>query len=247
MGKIVICTNAVSRELEELKFSCHSFTEIAVVSIQTLAHPYQLAMYHRAVFEHCYNTDDSVTHFLYSEDDHLFSKTNINYWFEAFDELRDAGDFGIPAWFRIEKRHADQSWVSVDYPGDIPLEASRMRHHGQNFYLDSIRPYAGAYMLDRVLMQEFIQSPDYLHIPPPPMDSSYYAVREHAAFGMVQTGLPPDSLSRYRIRLNQHLDLIDPAAYIIHLPNNYADTDLWPFRKLSEFNFLKHNVSASTK
>jgi hypothetical protein len=129
--------------------------------------------------------------------------------------------------------------VSIDYPDDIPLEASRVLQSGQNFYVDSIRPYAGAYMLDRSLLREFIENSDYLQIPPPPLDSTYYSVREHAAFGMAQVGLTDGSLTRYRIRLNRYLNIIDPAAYIVHLPNNYANAGLWDCRKLSDFKFLK--------
>jgi hypothetical protein len=239
IDQIIICTNAKDEALEEVRSACQFMDGIYVLSIVDLAHPYHLAMYHRSVFSHYFHKDDSITHFLYSEDDHLFSKTNLNYWFESFEELRSVQDYGIPAWFRIELRHSDQSWVSIDYSSDIPLEASRVNQSGQNFYVDSIRSYAGAYMLDRSLMGEFMKNPDYLHIPPPPQDSNYYSVREHAAFGMARTGLKDGSLSRYRIRLNKYLNVIDPAAYIVHLPNNYANAGLWDCRKLSDFKFLK--------
>jgi hypothetical protein len=46
-----------------------------------LGHPYLLAWSHLYTFRESFNTDESITHFMYLEDDILITEKNIEYSF----------------------------------------------------------------------------------------------------------------------------------------------------------------------
>jgi hypothetical protein len=235
----VICTNATQEEQAEVNELLSGSADVRLLSFTSLGHPYQLTMYHRLVFRHLLQTDPSITHFLYTEDDHLFNAENIKYWVTCREELETFDNALIPGWFRVERSSSDGKWYSVDYHQSRLVSESRLEKVKNGYYVDSVCPYAGAYMLDRLLMSEFSASEHFLHIPQPPREGRYYAVREHAAFGMAWTNLRHGSFSRYRLRLSRHLDGIDPSALIEHLPGNYTAGGPFDLRPVREFNFIE--------
>lgn len=241
ISTIVICTNATQEEQAEINELLSESADAQLLSFRSLGHPYQLTMYHRLVFRHLLETDSSITHFLYTEDDHLFTAENINYWVTCREELETLDDAIIPGWFRVERSSLDGKWYSVDYHKTKLVSESRLEKVKNSYYVDSASPYAGAYMLDRLLMSEFSASEHFLIIPPPPRDGRYYDVREYAAYGMAWLNLRHGSWSRYRLRLSRHLDTIDPSALIEHVAANYSDSAGGPFdlRPVREFNFIE--------
>jgi hypothetical protein len=180
-----------------------------------LGHPYLLAWSHFSVFRKLVS-DESITHFMYLEDDLLITKENIDYWIESLGDLMPHGL--IPSFFRVEKNYANSRWYSSDaqeqfYFSKLP----KVSRDSSYVYINLPPCYQGMYLLPREFMIEHLNgkssSPDF----------GIWYIREKAAQGLTFHNVPSGFTSRNLVGFDLDRQRIDPRSFIHHLPNNYAN------------------------
>ncbi len=180
-----------------------------------LGHPYLLAWSHLYVFRRWFD-DQSISHFMYLEDDILLTKANIEYWTAAREVLRQYNV--VPSFLRVEKKDGDDRWYSSDClkAHDIN-ELPRINFQSQRMFVNLPRLYQGMYLLDRPLMAEHLAGPT--SIP----EHSPWGIREKAAAGITFCNVQKGMYSRNFIPFVVHTQKIDTVCFIHHTPNNYAN------------------------
>lgn len=188
---------------------------IKIVTPSGIGHPYLLTWTHREIFQRVL-TSSSVSHFMYSEDDLLFSRSNVMYWLRYRDPLQKHGF--IPSFLRVEL-HQERGWVSLDCKAPVCLyrRPTLILEDGTQF-ICMPNPYQGMYFLDRQLMDEFTgsqaMSPDFY---------GRWNIRERAAQGLTFVNIPKGYTSRNLVVVDPHTKTIPQESWIHHLPNNYAN------------------------
>jgi hypothetical protein len=180
-----------------------------------LGHPFLLTWSHFSVFRDMW-ADQSISHFLYVEDDLLLKKENIDYWLDARELLRPFGL--IPSFLRCELKSGDDECYSTDMSS--PVSAHMCPHIELAFdkaFLNVPNPYQGLYFLDRELMSEHLNGssshPDF----------GYWLIREKAAQGVTFLNVPTGWTSRNVIPYDPGTNRIKAYCLVHHLPNNYAE------------------------
>ena len=103
-----LITNA--REKNEIKLIKQNIPnkDLHIITPSYLGHPFLLTWSHRDVFR---EQISNYSHFLYTEDDILFTKKNLDYWIKAREVLRESPY--IPSFFRYEVT-SEGEYVSSD-------------------------------------------------------------------------------------------------------------------------------------
>lgn len=191
-----------------------SARRLEIVVPTHLGHPYLLTWAHRAVFRDCLESGRDFSHYLYTEDDLLLRRDNIDYWVRGMAAL--ARYDCIPAFMRYELT-AGGDKVCNDALGPIDFDAVPKVRSGRRWMVNSPYPYQGMYLLAerhaRDLLFSEAGSPDY--------GLATWGIREKAAQGLTFWNVPAWAHSRYFVGVTEEL-AIDPAALVHHLPNNYA-------------------------
>jgi len=187
---------------------------IKFVTPSGIGHPYLLTWTHREIFKKVLTSSD-VSHFIYSEDDLLFSRSNVMYWLRYRDPLQKHGF--IPSFFRVEL-HPERGWVSLDCAPPLRLfrQPKLTLKDGKQFFCMP-NPYQGMYFLDRQLMEEFAYSPAMSP------DFGEWKIREKAAQGLTFVNIPKGYTSRNLLLVDTHMKTIPQEAWIHHLSNNYVN------------------------
>lgn len=182
---------------------------------QLLGHPFLLTWSHMDVFKRLLRDDASITHFLYTEDDHLITASNIAYWLRGREELRSHGF--VPSFLRFETRH-DGVAMATDAarPWYLP-GMPRVTINPGYAYLNSESPYQGLYLLDRELMSEYFASSGYNP------DHGIWGIREHANAGVTFVDIPAGFTARNLLGFDVERRSLDPGCLVEHLPANYSN------------------------
>ena len=178
-----------------------------------LGHPYLLTWSHFHVFRQ--KLEQNFTHFLYLEDDLLFTQENFEYWLSANQELQSRGL--IPGFLRIEHNNIDKEWYSSDieevqYYSECPKIVSKKNIT----YLNLQFPYQGMYLLDR---NQFLKHINGKSCNP---DFGMWLIRESAAQGLTFVDVPEGFNSTIVLPYNSTNKEIEKKCMVHHLPNNYA-------------------------
>lgn len=222
---IYIVTNITdTQRIAEALPHCHDQMSIKFVTPSGIGHPYLLTWAHREIFQKVF-TSSAASHFLYTEDDLLFSRSNVMYWLRHRDSLQKHGL--IPSFFRVEM-HQKNGWVSTDCTSPHSLYCHpKLTLKDGTLFACMQNPYQGMYFLDRQLMEEFAassaMSPDF----------GKWPIREKAAQGLTFVNVPKGYTSRNLVLVNLYTKTIPQEAWIHHLPNNYANDQNTSFGKLS--------------
>ena len=194
----------------------HSNTHIEIHTPTYLGHPFLLTWSHLSIFRKLFELDQSITHYMYLEDDIYLTRKNIEYWLNGRNNMRDKNL--IPGFMRYEKRKDSNEIYSSDVTKILHFEKlPRIKQSNNYFYLNLPEPYQGMYFLDRSLMSEHLQSQS--SIP----EGGSWGIREKAAAGLTFMNIPKGCFSRHFIGYNLKERSIDPDSLIHHLPNNYAN------------------------
>jgi hypothetical protein len=183
-----------------------------------LGHPYLLAWSHFSVFREL-SKDESISHYMYLEDDILITRKNIAYWMESKEQLKAFKAFNIiPSFLRVEQKDSDLRWYSTDSTQQSYLtKLPRIKLSDNYYYFNLPQPYQGMYLLDKELMLEHLASmssnPDF----------GPWGIREKAAQGLTFINVPKGCYSRNFIGYKADIKKIDEGCLIHHTPNNYAN------------------------
>lgn len=187
----------------------------------SLSHPFLLTFEHLKHFKEKF-LDDSITHFLYLEDDICIRPHNINYWMEGRLVLQSYNLF--PSFFRYETRE-DAEKYSTDCPKKLILLNLPFVKISEDYRFVNIPyPYQGMYLLDRELMSE------HLEFRRSGRKLCDWDIREQATQGVTFYNVPHGYTSRNLLGVKN--GRIDEAALVHHLPNNYANNPKSQFGKI---------------
>ncbi|MBU3560435.1 hypothetical protein [Polynucleobacter hallstattensis] len=180
-----------------------------------LGHPYLLTWSHFHTFRELFNTDESISHFMYLEDDIFITKKNIEYWLRSREALRN--NKVIPSFLRYEEKEGSKAMYATDVKTRSSFDSlPKVKESEIYYYLNLPQPYQGMYLLDRELMYEHLNGPS--SIP----ECTPWGIREKAAAGLTFVNVPKDCHSRNFIGYDFETKCVDPNSLIHHLPNNYV-------------------------
>lgn len=225
---LAIFTNIIDHEcLSKIKALQSGQKHIEVITPSLLGHPYLLTWSHLDWFRNKFNTDNTITHFLYLEDDIAISKENIEYWLEGRSLLAHTNFY--PSFLRYEYK-ADS--LTKRYSSDVTkvncfffLPKTSI---SENYtFVNVSEPYQGLYFLDRILAEEHFFGPSSNP------DFGDWFIREKAAQALTFKSVPKGFTSRNLIGVRTDLKQMDPRCLVHHMPNNYADNVLSTFGKIN--------------
>lgn len=195
--------------------------DLYIATPSYLGHPYLLTWSHRDIFREQISSGSGHSHFLYTEDDLLLTRQNLDYWLKAREVTRTT--HFIPAFFRYEINNRGET-VSTDVTETQAL-TSHLLKVKETTFVNLRQPYQGMYLMDKELAIEFLfsdaSSPD----------TGIWGIREKAAQGLTYWNVPSGAYSRMVVRLDQRMR-IHSDARIHHLPNSYANNPGTPYAKL---------------
>lgn len=191
--------------------------EFSIFTPKRLDHPYLLPWTHFEVMREKVK-DESITHFMYLEDDLLCTQEHVNYLLEAREMLRPLGL--IPGLFRVEQDPRDGEWYSTDQVERVDMDKCRRIGLGIESGLGFInlpRPYQATYFLDRELMAEHLNGPSST-----PYLGGNWGVREKAAQGLTFARVPEGFSSRVVVPYYEKEKRIAQCCLMHHMTNSYA-------------------------
>jgi len=217
-------------------FQCQIFNH----GPQPLPSPWLLTWLHKPLMLKKYQDDPGTTHFMYLEDDHEITPTNIAYWLEGREQLRPFGLY--PSFLQVEWSASQQEWTSVALFNDEQVSIARSprltTHDERAHYINLSKVYQGMFLYDRELMGEHIAavSFDYSRYVPD-LEARFASswgggIAEAATDGLTFVNVPAGCHSRNFVPYFPKYRLLDPRCFVHHLPDKYANTPDSPFGHL---------------
>ena len=196
--------------------------DIKIISPKYIGHPYLLTWAHRDIFREILANQLGYTHFFYTEDDLLFTRSNMTYWLEASEKLKPTTL--IPGIMRYEI-NCNEEIVSSDITQQHQLESTPKIIIDGSTYVSLRQPYQGMYFLDKE------QAIELLFTSASSPDTGIWGIREKAAQGLTYWNVPNGAYSRIVVPITED-NQIDPRSLVHHLPNNYANDPNMPGGKI---------------
>ncbi len=174
--------------------------------------------------------ENQYTHFMYSEDDFLFEKTNLKYFLDEIIFLKPYGFY--PSFFQVEWSNARRKWISSAFHHPYPkIDTSKqnvLKPSGSCLsYVCASNPYQGIFLYDKELFEEHLNSDSFdfqrYGKPEQVVDTWGGGIAERAAFGLTFFNVPSGFTSRNLLPFHETYLTLDPGCFIHHLPNNYAN------------------------
>jgi len=206
-------------------------SNVVVVGCQ-VPHKWLLPWASKLTLKAAYETG-LYTHFLYSEDDILIRRENLEYFVEDLPALKVFGLY--PGFLRVEWSGSKGRWVASDVNhmyGRIGRQSQRLPRgtsKAKRNYVCSTNAYQAMFLYDKELFEEHLSSPTF--------DIQQYGglenlndewgggVAERAAFGLTHFNSPHGFPCRNPLPYTEYFNLIDPCCFIHHIPNNYAERE----------------------
>jgi len=200
--------------------------DVSIFTPTGLGHAFLLPWSHFVVMRERFK-DESITHFLYLEDDLLCTQEHVNYMLEAREMLRPVGL--IPGLVRVEQNPDDHEWYSTDQLDQIDISQCQRIALPVDSGLGFINlplPYQGLYFLDRELMGEHLNGPSSMP------DFGDWHIREKAAQGLTFVQVPGGFSSRIMIPYYEREKRIAQCCLLHHMTNSYALQPNSPYGKI---------------
>ena len=216
---VYIFTNRKDRIAEEnIKKCWHNYNNVhyTILYPKLLGHPYFLTWSHQEVFKKLVETNNSITHFLYLEDDVYLDINNIEYYIEAEKNLR--GSKFIPAFLRYELLGEEK--IAIDVMVKQIFRVMAYHKLSDNYYYVNLSyPYQGMYLLSKRYMHEYFSGKAYN-----PDFNPVWPIREMSTATISFYNVPKGFTSRNLLGCVMKNDKIhvDERALIHHLPNKYV-------------------------
>jgi hypothetical protein len=155
--KITILTNEINPHKVKLlnKIIIKIFKDSKIIIIKNIPEPNLLPWY-------CFNeirkqqSDKTISHFLYLEDDILINEKNINYWIYLRNHIKKYKL--IPGFLRYEKKN--DLLFSADHQEKVILKNTPKFYISQkrSGLLNTKLPYHAACLMDRELLNEYVKN-----------------------------------------------------------------------------------------
>ena len=200
-----------------------------------LPNPWLLPWAHKTVMLPHVN-DPSYTHFMCIEDDIEVTRANVNYWVSGRQTLRPYRLY--PSFLRSEWNEALQGWVSTDVCHIAKISELPHLDLAPYVYVNIPQPYQGMFFYDRELMEEHVASPSFDIYKYGKLDKledpswGGGGSAEAANFALTFMDVPDGCISRNFVRCLSKYQVIDPGAFVHHVPNNYANDPATPHGKI---------------
>lgn len=190
--------------------------EIEILSPTLLGHPYLSTWCHLAKARELFHADPSISHFLYLEDDIRITQANMIWWPQARKKLHIYGLY--PGLLRYEVHPTTQQLYSSDVivPAIYKDTSKLVFKDGSYAFLNLNYPYQGLALMDRELMEE------YLQMPAAEIDKTNWGIREKANQGLTFWNVPPGFQTRPMVGYDVKNQCLDPRCLVHHLPNSYV-------------------------
>lgn len=193
--------------------------EVNFLAPIALGHPFLLTWSHFAVF-HKLMRDESISHFMYLEDDILIRRESMEYWMQGRELLRATKFY--PSFLRVEQKADNERWFASDCVGRVEVaKLPRVKFGDDLWFIGLPRPYQGMYLHDRAQMTEHLLGKSAV----PQGHPLGWGIREHAATGLSVWDVPEGFYGRNLIAYWPNEGGLDDRAFIHHTPNNYAQSD----------------------
>ena len=239
---VCICTNADERErlamirrvcepfLLEAGENCPPGKSFELLCFPRLAHPWHLPWCHKPLLtERFLDKRSTFTHFLYIEDDILFTLRNLDYFLAFADSLAPLGL--IPAFQRLEFNEKAAELRMVDQVDVIDLEHRTLVTCGTLRFTNPDYPYQAMFLMDRRMASEYVATRSFDRVQSQAVRPDW-GLGERAAMGLCFEGARPGFSCRYVIPLPAGNLRAAAGSWIYHLPNNYTQNPRKPFGKL---------------
>lgn len=216
--------NKAEHGLIEQCFNPSSNIKYTIFVPKLLGHPYFLTWSHKDIFEQLVRTDNTITYYMYLEDDVLLTKENIDYYLEGENKLQDKRFF--PSFLRYEV-YEDGSKYAVDVMKQQEFHLMSKIQYDNYYYVNFSYTYQGVYLLNSRLMMEYFDeahNPDY---------KNTWNIREQNTAVVLFHKVPKGFKSRNLVGCTHYGGKIkvDERCLIHHLPNKYVE-DKENFSKL---------------
>jgi hypothetical protein len=221
-----IITNADNPERIQQINQYSSAQNQTIITPTHIGHPYLLPWCHRSVFSNIIYNDSTVTHFLYTEDDMLFTQNNLKYWLDLAPQLKIYR--GIPGFIRYELND-EGSMFSTDFTRPLYLDDTYSFRNNNTRLVCLKEPYQAFYFLEREQMIELLDNE--AGSPDEPSTFGIWDIRAKAAQGLAFWKKNVNYPSNYFVNVNQDNE-IDSHALVHHLPNTYVQISDSPYGKI---------------
>ena len=161
----------------------------------------------------------SYTHYLYLEDDMLFSQVNLTYFMDFRAGLRSFGL--IPGLVRYEYNETEHDIFTAGQLGRQDFLHKTRVICGNIDFIGLDEPYAAMFILDREMMDEYISSRSF------DSEASASVVGwgsvQRAAMGLTWENVPPGFHARQVVPLRSGTTVPDAMCWVRHLPGRYTN------------------------
>jgi hypothetical protein len=228
MDVVVVTNTAAQEEVATLERMLRTFLPDSTTRVQSfeLADPKELPWCHKQVLrDHFLGRGRAYTHFLYLEDDILFSYRSFLYFLRYRHVLSRLGL--VPSFVRVEYQEADHRFYATDLWYPVVLETRQVVEVGGCLFTDPAIPHLAMFLMDHALAEEHVRSPSF----DPELSATMridYGYIERSAMGNAFDNVPQGFGSRYVIPLDRATRAPRVESWIYHLPNTYANERATP-------------------
>jgi hypothetical protein len=243
---IVVFTNTADATAQEALRQVFRRAHLAdrqdarVMSETNLTHPFDLTWMHkRLITDEFLAPESPYTHFIYLEDDECLTFENFAYFLAARDILRPFAL--VPAFLRTEWSKARRLYVNTDNLSPVILRDRPFVAARGHAFCCADNPYHGAFILDRELAQEYAASRSF--DPYRSREVIHFDTRERAAMGLTFEAPPPPFTYRVVVPVSIATRAAPRCAWLMHLPDNYANDPDSPFGKIAMTDLFEGDFS----
>lgn len=219
----IVTNNPHRPEIKSFAQGNHDFT-VKIVHPTLIGHPFLLSWVHREVFLEVFHSDPDVRHFLYLEDDVLFTKTNFEYFQVSSLVLEPIGL--IPGFLRFETDKTGQRFAVDVLNSDSIWCLPQVVLNESRLFVNLRYVYQGMYLMNRQQFEEFLGSGSWSP------DKGHWGSRERASQGLVFEGVRRGFFSRNLVGYSMGKG-IDEGALLHHTSNRYVNDPTSRFAKLA--------------
>jgi hypothetical protein len=202
---------------------------LKIASFPGLSDPWLLPWCHKDLISDVFIAPQSgYTHFLYLEDDILFSYDNFLYFQHFSKQLRPAGL--IPSFQRVEYNTSDNHLYFLDQIGASAFQDRRRVHSDGYAFVNLDFPHVAMYVLDQDLAREYVTTRSFDRRLSQDVRPEW-GICERASMGLCFENCPEGFAIRYVAPVDLATLTTPSWSWVYHLPNNYSQNAFKPFAK----------------